>query len=139
MYNKKIFKRVFNYPKRYWYKNIQMIPRYFKSMHRLIKYGYDPMATWETYCWFIETMRSILNEYSANRNSYPILDLNIETEKNAEIWDNIINRMQILLDDMDEDNPIYDTMDWKESDKKRLAAKDEFFHLFSKYFYHLWD
>ena len=44
-----------------------------------------------------------------------------------------------LLDKMDESNPIYDNMNWKEEDEARENAKNEFFKLFSEYFYCLWD
>lgn len=44
-----------------------------------------------------------------------------------------------LLDKMDELNPIYDDMDWKNIYKARKDAKDKFFKLFSEYFYGFWD
>ena len=44
-----------------------------------------------------------------------------------------------LLDKMDEDNPIYNNMDVLKQRKLQNKAKKEFFELFSKYFYHLWD
>ena len=50
-----------------------------------------------------------------------------------------------LLDLTDEQNTKYETDEYKGVDgmeKKRIemdAAKDEFFGLFSKCFYHLWD
>ena len=48
-YNKQIFDSCFAYRRKYWYKNIGRIPRYFKLMHHLIKYGYDEYATWEIF------------------------------------------------------------------------------------------
>lgn len=36
-YNKRIFQRCFDYPKKYWYKNLTQIPLYFKLMHYLAK------------------------------------------------------------------------------------------------------
>ena len=44
-----------------------------------------------------------------------------------------------LLDKMDESNPIYNNMSWKDADKKKEDAKNEFFKLFSEQFYGLWD
>ena len=50
-----------------------------------------------------------------------------------------------LLDLMDEFNPKYDTDEYdscegyKRMQDEMYAAKDEFFVLFSKYFYDLWD
>lgn len=153
-YNEKIFQRCFGYPKRYWYKNIRNIPRYFRQMHHLIKYGYDEYATWETYYWFMQTMKSILVNYRKNHSSIPIVIDNypyvVYTEEdkamqkyNKKKWDSIVNRMIELLDDMDENNPKYETEEyeynWKKQDKEINVAKDEFFKLFSEYFFTLWD
>ena len=44
-----------------------------------------------------------------------------------------------MFDLMDESNIIYDDMDYEQQNEKMNAAKDEFFELFSKYFYNLWD
>lgn len=147
-YNEQIFKRCFNYPKRYWYKNIKYIPLYFRLLNDLVKRGYDEYATWETCSWFIDTMKPILKEYNSIRNGSPtVLDNYLELqesgvdviEENEKAWNNIVNRMIELLDLMDECNPKYLDMDWEQEEKERNAAKDEFFELFSKYFYALWD
>ena len=57
--------------------------------------------------------------------------------------DGIVNRMIELLDDMDENSPKYDTdeywCEWEKKQKEINAAKDEFFQLFSEYFFALWD
>lgn len=135
-YNKKIFKRCFCYRGRYWYKNIKHIPLYFKLMHHLVKYGYDEYATWETFDWFIDTMKSILTSYRENHCGYPC-------DLSEEGWDKIIDHMIELLDLMDECNSKYDAeeyeKDWKKRYDEMYAAKDEFFKLFSEYFYNLWD
>lgn len=149
-YNEKIFKRCFNHRGKYWYRNIKEIPLYFKLMHYLIKHGYDEYATWETFNWFIDTMKSILPYYKdedrwgtpivTDYNPYdPHLDLTDEEneeliKKNQEVWHGIINRMIELLDWMD-DGSWFD----EEDREKMNKAKDEFFELFSKYFYNLWD
>ena len=134
--NKKIFKRCFDYRGKYWYMNLKQIPLYFELMHHLIKYGYDEYATWETFDWFIDTMKSILTSYRKHHWGYPI---DIEAEE----WDNIIDKMIALLDDMDECNPKYEIEEYEKEPTKKYdemnAAKDEFFKLFSKYFYNLWD
>lgn len=152
MYNKAIFHRCFPYSKKYWYKNFKGIPQYIKCIRYLIKYGYDEYATWETFDWFIRTMRSILSNYRAGHCGVPILiedypfdssDNNEEAKSkrklNDELWDSIIDKMISLLDDMDEDNPKYEKMNLLEVDKLREEAKDEFFKLFSEHFYRLWD
>ena len=123
-------------------------------MHHLIKYGYDEYATWETYYWFIQTMKSILVDYKNNMSSTPIIvdnypwqtktdeDRAIVKENEAK-WNSIVDRMITLLDEMDEYNSRYDDDkyqgNWLLVQKEITAAKDEFFKLFSNYFFHLWD
>ncbi len=137
-YNEKIFKRCFNYRGRYWYMNLKYIPLYFKLMHHLIKYGYDEYATWETFSWFTDTMRSVLTNYRKNHYGYP-------AEMSEAEWDKIIGRMIEFLDLMDADNPKYDEEEYdggsglQRQHTEMEAAKDEFFALFSKYFYNMWD
>ena len=151
-YNKQIFDRCFAYRRKYWYKNIGRIPRYFKLMHHLIKYGYDEYAIWEIFDWFIYTMRSILKRYRSDHTGVPILiedypydslDNSEESKEkrrsNDKLWNSIIDKMIYLLDDMDENNPKYRGLDFREQDKLIEEAKNEFFELFSKYFYSLWD
>jgi hypothetical protein len=136
-YNKKIFKRCFDWPARRWYKNIKAIPLYFKLMHHLIKYGYDEYAKWETFNWFIDTMKSILTSYLQDSTGFPA-----EFEDKEE-WYKVINHMIELLDLMDECNPKYEAEEYLKDYRKQYdemyTAKDEFFQLFAKYFYNLWD
>lgn len=152
LYNKKIFKRCFHYRKRYWYLNLKNIPLYFKLMHHLVKHGYDEYANWETFNWFIDTMKEILLNYKNNKQGIPILledyplnsfvkdEESLRTiEQNEKLWEYTINRMIELLELMDNCSPIYENCDYKEIDEKMHKAKDEFFELFSKYFYNLWD
>lgn len=60
LYNKEIFNSVFDYHGRYWYKNIKMIPIYFQEIRFLMKHGYPSIAQWDTFDWFINTMKPIL-------------------------------------------------------------------------------
>lgn len=139
-YNEKIFKRCFRYRGRYWYRNIKEIPLYFKLMHHLIKYGYDEFAEWETFNWFIHTMQSILPQYR-NHMGVPIVIDNYTDDKeseNEDKWYSIIDRMVVLLALMDEEN-YFNYESYEDQYKEMNAAKDEFFELFSKYFYNLWD
>ena len=139
-YNEKIFKRCFDYRGRYWYKNIKYIPLYFKLMRHLIKHGYDEYANWETFDWFIYTMKDILVTYRNNHNGYPYVSFDDKVQEQAEKkYDEDLDTMIALLDDMDEGNPKYNSMKYADVNKTMDSAKDEFFELFSKYFYHLWD
>jgi len=131
--------------------NVKGIIPYFKAMHHLAKYGYDDLAVWETASYFIHTMRSILIKYSETRSGTPVLVENYplgvpKTDEEKRIvlenslkWEAIINRMIHLLDLMDEDNSLYDDLEYGEIFSNINKAKEEFFGLFSKYFYHLWD
>lgn len=137
--HKLIFKRCFYYRARYWYKNIKYIPLYFKQIYHLLKYGYDEGATWEIFDWFLENMKDILIKYRQNHCGFAITDDNLSSDENEALWDATIDRMIELLDLMDECNPKYKTGEYKKNYAEMNAAKDEFFALFSKYFYHLWD
>lgn len=136
LYNEHIFKREFCWSKKYWYRNILSILRYFKSLHYLIKHGYDKSAVWDTFSWFIDTMRSILQEYNTIHSSHPY-------RYTEEEWNAIINRMLELLDDMDENSPKYEEkeyyLNWAKQRQEMFAAKEEFFKLFAENFYDLWD
>lgn len=148
MYNKVIFKRCFHYRGKQWYKNIKNIPLYFYHTHFLMKHGYYEYALWETFDCFIETTREILTFYRYKRTGSPVLmklpEPLTEEYKKAEkqnelLADQLFDRMLSLLNEMDEDNPKYERMDYAEKTKCMNEAKDAFFELFSKYFYYLWD
>lgn len=156
LYNKQIFKRNFPYRGRWFYKNLLNFPEYFRDLHYLIKHGYDITAVWSTFSWFYEVMKPILTEYRDNMHGTPIVrddcptDVTFNSDRymdwlelNRQDWNGIINKMIDLLDQMDENNPKYDIDDDKESfdkiGKSINVAKDEFFELFSKYYYDLWD
>ena len=140
-YNKRIFQRCFCYREKYWYKNIASIPLYFKLMHHLIKHGYDEYAEWETASWFIVTMKPILSTFRNTHHGYPVVsyDDRESQEQSEKEYDADLDRMIMLLESMDEDNPKYDGMDYKEQYNRMYESKDEFFKLFAKHFYSLWD
>lgn len=107
-----------------------------------MKYGYSPVAQFETFEWFVTVMREILINYRDNRTGTPVVipDYNtddlINEDKNIKAYNNIFNEMIELLDKMDECNYLaYDNA----SLEAMNTAKDKFFKLFSKYFYTLWD
>lgn len=144
-YNEKIFKRCFDWRGKYWYKNIKEIPLYFRLMHHLIKHGYDEYATWETFDWFIDTMKDILTYYRNHHQGYPVSSNfnDMLDEELAAEYDKDLDKMISLLNDMDENSPKYETEEYQKDYKKlcneMFAAKDEFFKLFAKHFYSLWD
>lgn len=151
MYNKDIFQRCFPYKGKHFYLNIKGIIPYFKSIHFLLKHGYDESAVWDLDWYFIRTTRSALREYAKTHISCPVVVENYpyygaETEEqkrieheNEDKWNGIISRMIELLDKMDECNEMYDDMEYADKFAFMTVAKEEFFKLFSEYFYHLWD
>lgn len=130
-----------------WWRNLKDIPIFIKRIFFVLKHGYSPVAQWETCGWFMSVMKEILTNYRYNRMGSPVVidnffDVKEENSNdiaNEEAYNAILDRMIDLLDKMDESNPIYDNMDWKESDKAIVNAKNEFFKLFSEHFYSLWD
>lgn len=149
-YNEKIFKRCFDWRGKYWYKNIKEIPLYFKLMHHLIKHGYDEYATWETFDWFVDTMKDILTYYRNHHDGYPVSSTfnDLLDEKLAAEYDKELDEMIYHLYYMDEHN-VADELskgmpeDWIPNrltiDEIMERHKDEFFKLFAKHFYNLWD
>ena len=125
-----------------WLKDLKI---YRERIRHVKKYGYSPQAEWETFNWFIDSMREILKHYRYNRNGTGyILDVDLAEgswdglwwEKNENFFNTELDKMLELLDKMDERNYTYpEKEDW---DKMREAS-EEFFKMFAKYFYSFWD
>ena len=136
---------LFNYPKCSWYRNLKDVSIFIKRIFFTLKHGYSPVAQWETFGWFVAVMREILVNYRDNRMGTPVVipDYNIDDliseNKNIEIYNNILDEMITLLDQMDENNSAYNDVSLEEMDSAMDTAKNKFFELFSKYFYTLWD
>ena len=103
--------------------------------------GYDYEDTFETFSKFTERYYKILTEYKRYHSGHP----NNLTE---EEWESIIDDMIRHLYYMDENNvekelsrdvPDGWLANWETRDKITEKHKDEFFKLFSEYFYNLWD
>ena len=130
-----------------WWRNLRDIPIFIKRIFFTLKHGYSPVAQFETFEWFMDVMKEILTNYRYNRMGSPVVidnffDVKEENSNdvvNEEAYNAILDRMIVLLDLMDEHNQLYNDMDWKEADKKKEDAKNEFFKLFSEQFYGLWD
>ena len=130
-----------------WWRNLKDIPIFIKRIFFTLKHGYSPVAQFETFEWFMDVMKEILTNYRYNRMGSPVVidnffDVKEENSNdvvNEEEYNAILDRMIDLLDKMDESNPIYNNMSWKDADKKKEDAKNEFFKLFSEQFYGLWD
>ncbi|MDY4577897.1 MAG: hypothetical protein SO471_08025 [Anaerobutyricum hallii] len=130
-----------------WWRNLKDIPIFIKRIFFTLKHGYSPVAQFETFEWFMDVMKEILTNYRYNRMGSPVVidnffDVKEENSNdvvNEEEYNAILDRMIVLLDLMDEHNQLYNDMNWKEADKKKEDAKNEFFKLFSEQFYGLWD
>ena len=140
---------LFNFRGRYFWRNIKDIPIFIKRIFFTLQHGYAPQAQWETYVWFIDTMREILfwhRHYRMGTGYFldepPEFDNEEQSKRNIKMYNDGIDRMLELLAQMDERGDMYDNLepdDWKKMDEMREMASEEFFKLFNKYFYYLWD
>ena len=122
LYNRKIWKRCFCYNKKYWYKNIKEIPRYFRDLHYLIKHGHDICANWNVDIWFSENMIEILTTLRDHHCGVPTIQIDEsvdpnDVDKQDEAYVKLLNRMIFLLGESNEStckkkNP-YDDEYWK--------------------------
>ena len=87
--------------------------------------GWAYWDVWDIDDWFLQMMPQILDHFQKHNQGYPL------EVGSAEEWDNILSRMRELLQKMQKDETYSVTTEG-------IAAKDEFFELFSKYFYDLW-
>lgn len=110
------------------------------GFQRMFK-GYDNMDIIELYSSFISKYTKVLNEYKKNRCGHP-------WELSNEEWNDILDKMIYHLHYMDEDNvenelkkdmPEEWIPSYKTVNEIMNKHKDEFFKLFSEYFYNLWD
>ena len=140
---------LFNFRGHYFWRNIKDIPIFIKRIFFTLKHGYSPQAQWETSDWFIDTMHEIFTWHRYHRmgtgyilDEPPEIDNDEQFKRNIKAYNDGLDKMIELLDRMDERNEIYDNLepdDWEKIYKMREAACEEFFKLFKKYFYYLWD
>lgn len=110
------------------------------GFQRMFK-GYDSVDCFETFAKFTERYSKILTQYKNTHWGYPY-------KVSSDEWDNIIDEMIYHLHYMNQDNvenelckdmPENLTPTFKTVDDIMNKHKDEFFNLFSKYFFDLWD
>lgn len=110
------------------------------GFERMFK-GYDSVDTFETFAKFIDRYTKILTDLRKCHYGYP----GTITE---EEWDNVLDEMIYHLYYMDEEHvtaelekdvPDNWTVSGKTVSNIMDKHKNEFFKLFSEYFYHLWD
>ena len=124
----------------FWMK-LKDVPIFLKRVVYTLRHGYPPQATWEIYEWHRCVMLETLSEFRKNLNGYPTSydDEDSSPEEQYAKWGAIIDEMCNYLDDMGEDSYDYSIENFKKNDLARTEAKDKFFALFSKYYFHLWD
>ena len=156
----KITSGLFLYRGLYFWRNIKDISILIGRVFFILKHGYNPIARWDYYAWFIDTTKDILTEYLKDHVGYKIIDDTKSPEWNEQAWENIIKEMMDCLDKMKEDNYLEDkpkkpdmsmtTEEVKQRNKEidnwynntykeTNKAKRRFFLLMNKYFYDLWD
>ena len=119
-----------------------------KDYYRQVRYafqrmfkGYDCTETFELFSNFIDRYRKILKDYKKHHWGHP-------GELEEEEWETIIDRMIYCLDMMDESyvkkllledmSSVY-IVSPKSTYEIMTKYKNEFFQMFSKWFYDLWD
>lgn len=123
---------------KFWLKDTYWTVRY--GLQRMFK-GYDSVDIFDTFSSFIKRYHKILTEIKKNHYTHPF-------EMSDEEWNNIIDEMIYHLYYMNEHNVNKELMEDKPEDWTPCynttyeivnKHKDEFFNLFSKYFFDLWD
>ena len=139
-----------------------------KNIIQRARHGYSDNDVYNVDMWFLNIMPKILKQLRDTTISAPLLP-NTDENTCHEEWRNILSRMIFLLNEMDEDkcsykNPFEEEFNHyikekysghlkkSNGDLEKLfcgeeqnkwnyinSCKREFFDLFSKYFYDLWD
>lgn len=108
-----------------------------------VKRGYSDRDVWDIDLWFLSVMPKMLQQLKETRHgspaelgeSYVNDDGVMVNDKCHEEWDKILDRMIFLLGEMKVDISEIS----REIVQYREDCKNEFFDLFSKYFWYLWD
>ena len=127
--------------------------------------GLSPVSTYETFSYFTSAWRITLGGLLKWNYGYPGVCPSLKNvssiyyiEYSPELcdtlraeglymfddeagkeWQKILTRLLVLLDAMDEENPLYEDWDYKEADAARDNAKEEFFRILGRVWWNLWD
>ena len=110
------------------------------GFQRMFK-GYDAVDTFEIFAKFVERYSKILTEYRKKPWGYP-------GDLTEEEWDDIVDEMiyhlhytdeETVIEELEKDVPDEWSVSGKVVSDVMDRHKDEFFKLFSKYFFYLWD
>ena len=136
--------------------NWRFVVKDFKSMIKrlifVIKHGFYPQMLWETHFSMCEQFKDIINYFRTEAEGYPsefenfseweailvelLNDLEIMSWDwgDDKIWEDWVKKNQYKLP-----KDILNTSKYTQFDYLQNTVKDEFFKLFSKYFYNFWD
>ena len=124
--------------------NIKYLPRAIKYHFQRAFRGWADCDTWDMDFWFIEVMKPMLQHFRDTHQGHP-------GNLTEEAYNVVLDRMIFLLTEMDENTCSQQNTLWRCGNKDKVlqreidickyreACKNEFFRLFSKYFYDLWD
>lgn len=119
-----------------------------KNLYYQVKYGfqrmfrgYDDTEVFNADLTFIDRYLKILKDFSKNHHGYPP---SITNEQWDDILDEMIKHLSLMTEDNVETELKKGMPDSFEPDYKTVSGimnrhKEEFFKLFSKWFYNLWD
>lgn len=127
----------------------------FKDLPLAIKYRFQrAFRGWADYdvlsmdTWFMEVIPQMLQYQRDCKVSTPVFDVDASYEENREKWDQILDKMIFLCQEMNEDTcskkneaKFDDEMWWErqqEIDQYRHQCLESFFKYFTKYFHSLW-
>ena len=127
----------------------------FKDLPLAIKYRFQrAFRGWADYdvlsmdTWFMEVIPQMLQHQRDCKVSTPVFDVDASYEENREKWDQILDKMIFLCQEMNEDTcskknevKLDDEMWWErqqEIDQYRQQCLESFFKYFTKYFHSLW-
>lgn len=123
-----------------WWRKIIYFPRNFcrfiGELCSFLHNGFPYEAIYDHCWWFLKQTKAQFQRYLKNHLGYPGRD----GARTNEEWENIVKHMIDLLDYIEESEYDYSTpfpSDYTE--EMRVKAKDEFFDLYSKWFFDLWD
>lgn len=118
-----------------------------KCREQRAEQGFADIDASEIDSWFMEIMPRMLRKFQKINTSIPCEgslishELCDEDDERLADWNKTIDRMIFLLEEMNEDTCSMDQSrnSFREIFEYRNACKDEFFELFSKHFWDLWD
>lgn len=145
-----------------WLHDFKILCKRLRFFHQT---GLSPVSTYETFSYFTSAWRIALGNLLKWNYGYPGVCPSLENvrslyyvEYSLELrdtlraeglymfdddagreWQKILTRMLVLLDEMDEENPIYEEWDIKERDAVMDSAKKEFFRILGRVWWNLWD